>query len=140
MPSANFWTWRPTTVRLSPAAPGAPARPLKAPVHHDLSRPPQVRETITLANRPGVHTPERKPVTPAPKLLVPKPAVIAGPTIIREEKPDHVPAPRPRLPLGPLLGHPPASPHVDRRVRATWQPGHGQPGRPIEALAILLCY
>src|SRR5439155_13048836 len=65
-------------------------------VPHDLSRPPQVRETITLANRPGAPPIERKPVTPAPQLVKPKPAVIAGPTIVREEAPEHVPVPRPR--------------------------------------------
>src|SRR5207249_8633790 len=58
---------------------------------------PQVRETITLANRPGAAPmAERKPVTPAPQLVKPKPAIIAGPTIVREEAPEHVPVPRPR--------------------------------------------
>jgi translation initiation factor IF-2 len=81
----------------APVAPVAPSKPgAKPAAPHDLSRPPQVRETITLANRPGIAPPERKPVTPAPKLLVPKPAVIAGPTIVREEAPEHVPVPRAR--------------------------------------------
>jgi translation initiation factor IF-2 len=86
----------------APPAPVAPAKPAsgKPAVHHDLSKPPQVRETVTLASRMGGATaPERKPVKPAPMLHVPKPAVIAGPTIIREEKPDHLPAPRPRRPM-----------------------------------------
>jgi translation initiation factor IF-2 len=94
----------------APAAPAAPATlaaPSAAPAAkpsrhapHDPNRPPQLRETITLANRPGIAPLERKPVTPAPKLLVPKPAVIAGPTIVREEEPEHVPTPRPRRPVG----------------------------------------
>ncbi|MEO6437156.1 MAG: translation initiation factor IF-2 [Tepidisphaeraceae bacterium] len=90
----------PVATPTAPAHPVAPRGSGRAPLQHDLSRPPQVRETITLANRPGVHTPERKTITPAPKLLIPKPAEIAGPTIIREEKPDHVPPPRPRRTVG----------------------------------------
>jgi translation initiation factor IF-2 len=89
-----------TAAPTAPAAPGAPGASKRTVVQHDLSRPPQVRETITLANRPGLPPRERKPITPAPKLLIPKPAVIAGPTIIREEKPDHVPVPRQRRPVG----------------------------------------
>ncbi|MEA2710494.1 MAG: translation initiation factor [Phycisphaerales bacterium] len=90
------------------AAPSAPTAPAphgktagKGGVPHDLSRPPQVRETVTLASK-GLGPPprERKPVTVAPQLVRPAPAVIAGPTIVREEKPDHVPAPRRRPPIG----------------------------------------
>ena len=80
----------------APAAPGKPGAPGRPIVQHDLNRPPVVRETITLANRPGLAPPERKPVTPAPQLVKPKPAIIAGPTIVREEAPEHVPLPRPR--------------------------------------------
>ena len=43
---------------------------------------------------------ERKPITPAPQLLQPKAAVIQGPHVVREEKPDIVPRPRPRRPAG----------------------------------------
>jgi translation initiation factor IF-2 len=105
----------PTTQQTPPAGPAAaptsapptaPTKPLKSGVPHDLTRPPQVRETITLANRPGLPPPERKPVTPAPKLLVPKPAIIAGPTIVREEAPEHVPVPRARRPVGEGTGGP----------------------------------
>jgi translation initiation factor IF-2 len=45
---------------------------------------------------------ERKAVTPAPKLVVPEPAKIQGPRVVREEKPDNLPAPRRRpAPGGP---------------------------------------
>src|SRR6185503_19358366 len=67
---------------------------------------PAARPTITLANR---HQPpttaERKPITPAPK-LVPAPAVIQGPRVVREEQPDVVPAPRPRRTLAPAAEGP----------------------------------
>jgi translation initiation factor IF-2 len=94
----------------APVAPFAPApaaiAPAAAPpkggksVVHDLSKPPQLRATITLADRQGGAPPARKPVTPAPQLVKPKPAIIAGPTIVREEAPEHVPLPRPRRPVG----------------------------------------
>ena len=92
------------------AAPGKPAAPGRPVVQHDLNRPPQLRETITLANRPGLSPPERKPITPAPQLVKPKPAVIAGPTIVREEAPEHVPLPRPRRPIGEGSG--PSQPQI----------------------------
>ena len=70
-----------------------------------------LRQTITLENRgntprPPQHTPERKAVTPAPQLLVPKPAQIQGPRVIREEKPEVVATPRPRRPMGEQSGPP----------------------------------
>jgi translation initiation factor IF-2 len=78
----------------------APVAKTPKPIQHDLNRPPQLRETITLANRPGVAPRERKPVTPAPQLVKLKPATIEGPKIVREEAPEHVPTPRPRRPIG----------------------------------------
>ena len=100
---------------LRPAAHAAPAHPAtkggRPVVQHDPSRPPQLRETITLANRSGAPpAPVRKPVVPAPQLVKPARAVIAGPTIVREEAPEHVPLPRPRRPVcgdapsGPIPG------------------------------------
>ncbi|HYO08075.1 MAG TPA: translation initiation factor IF-2, partial [Tepidisphaeraceae bacterium] len=87
---------------------------------HDLSRPPALRETITLANRPGLPERERRPVTPAPQLVKPKPAIIMGPTNVREEKPDHVPLPRPRRPIGTGPGGPaPAGPAAFGTARPT---------------------
>jgi translation initiation factor IF-2 len=82
---------------VAPRAPGAPG----APGRHGMPQQPVSRPTITLANRNQQNAvAERKPVTPAPKLVVPEPAQMRGPKIIREEKPDHVPAPRPRRPIG----------------------------------------
>jgi translation initiation factor IF-2 len=74
------------------AAPAAPP-PMQRP-----ERPAQ-RPTVTLANRGTQPVAERKPVVPAPKLVTPAPALIQGPRVVREEKPDVVPAPRPRRPL-----------------------------------------
>jgi translation initiation factor IF-2 len=108
-----------TTTPPPPAAPGgsAPARP---GVVHDLNRPPQLRETITLANRPGIAPVARKPITPAPTLRTPAPAVIQGPNVVRVEKPEIVSAPRPRRPIGdsgPGPGYTTARPGVGRGVK-----------------------
>jgi translation initiation factor IF-2 len=90
-----------TTPPPPPATPAAPAHPA---VPHGPGVPgerPALRKTISINDmRPPAL--ERKPVTPAPKLLVPKPATIEGPRIVREEAPEHVPAPRrgPRTPGG----------------------------------------
>ena len=87
-------------------APIAPAAAAGAPAHApaaaapkapgDVVRPPVSRPTITLSNRHGTGPAvvERKAVTPAPKLVVPEPAKIQGPRVVREEKPDNLPAPR----------------------------------------------
>jgi translation initiation factor IF-2 len=76
---------------LAPAASAGHAAPAKPT--GDQGRPPVSRPTITLNNRGAV---ERKAVTPAPKLVVPEPAKIQGPRVVREEKPDNLPAPRRR--------------------------------------------
>ena len=91
---------------VAPAAPTAPAAPAVPSPATPVAHPPHgsarsvARPTITLANRNQHPVAERKPVTPAPMLLKPKPAVIVGPRVVREEKPDVVPAPRPRRPMG----------------------------------------
>lgn len=75
-----------------------------APVDH--LRP--MRPTISINDRGGQGRPgsggaaaaeARVPVTPAPK-MVPTPAKIQGPRVVREEKPDVVNAPRKRTPVG----------------------------------------
>ena len=81
-------------------APSTPAPAAKAPV--DPNRAPVARPTITLSNRgSGPAVVERKAVQSAPKLLVPEPAKIQGPKVIREEKPDNLPTPRRRPTPGP---------------------------------------
>jgi translation initiation factor IF-2 len=93
---------------VAPLAPAATAAPVTTPPAHPKARPgthphsqsaPVSRPTITLASRNAPPV-ERKPVTPAPQMVAPTPAVMKGPNVIREEKPDHVPAPR-RRPVGP---------------------------------------
>jgi translation initiation factor IF-2 len=82
----------------TPAAPAAPVAPARPAAEHQR---PISRPTITLANRgTQPHVPERRPVTPAPQLNRPAPATIQGPRVVREEKPDPLPAPRPRRPIG----------------------------------------
>ncbi len=64
----------------------------------------------------------RKPVTPAPQLVVPAPAKIQGPRIVREEKPDVVAAPRRRTPMQGAGSQPAfvqAKPQGGRGVRST---------------------
>ncbi len=96
-------------VQVAPVAPPAPpaahppTQPSAPPAGNDM-RP--LRKTITLADRgtPPQHVPERKVVIPAPKLLVPKPATIQGPNIVREEAPEHVAPLRPRPGTRPPAG------------------------------------
>ena len=76
------------------ATPPAPKSPVES------GKPPISRPTITLSNRgTGPAVVERKAVTPAPKLVVPEPAKIQGPRVVREEQPDNLPTPR-RRPIG----------------------------------------
>ncbi len=89
----------------------------------EMQRPP-LRETITLENRPNAprqHTPERKVVTPAPQLVVPKPASIQGPRVIRVEKADIVAAPRRPMTrdAGPTTGFTTARAQTGRGVKVT---------------------
>ncbi len=74
--------------------PLAPKEPPLAP--HEV-RPVPMRPTVTLDNRPGQHD---RPAPHKIQRLVPEPAKIQGPRVVREEKPDVVPAPRPRRPIG----------------------------------------
>ena len=138
-------------VKHEPAAPPAPEPPSHAPAqvsavaeaphapapHHAAAPAGQprgqgdrpLRQTITLENRaqgprPPQHVPERKPVTPAPQLLIPKPAQIQGPKVIREEKPEVVATPRPRPrpgqePSGPPSGFTTARAQTGRGVKIT---------------------
>ena len=82
-------------------APGA--RPTHVP---DLNRPQVSRPTITLGPSRGTGPAniERKPVIVAPKLTELQPAQMAGPKVVRVEKADNLPAPRPRRPIGEGAG------------------------------------
>jgi translation initiation factor IF-2 len=79
-----------------------------------------MRPTISISDRGrggGPSVVERKPVTQAPQLLVPAPAQIKGPRVVREEKPDSVPTPRKRT-----LPNEPSQPNF---VQARPQGGRG---------------
>jgi len=101
------------TAPAAPAAHGTPAPahstgPTRGAAHHGThghrghgGGPPPVRPTVTLANRGGIASPERKPVVVAQQLSALKPAQIQGPRIVRIEKPEALAPPRPRRPLGP---------------------------------------
>ena len=111
----------PAATTAAPSAPGAAAH--KPPV--DPNRAPVSRPTITLRDRgTGPAVVERKSITPAPKLGVPEPAKIQGPRVVREEKPDNLPAPRRRPAAGaggPAAGaaFTPARPVTGRGVKVT---------------------
>jgi translation initiation factor IF-2 len=122
----------PPPAPVAPAAPAAPAAPgnvpprVGAPGHNRLAADGSVlrqesRPTVSLNNPSSLRPAERKPIVPAPKLVVPTPAQIQGPKLIRMEKPEHVAAPRPRGPIrpdnAPSLN--PARPGVGRGVKPT---------------------
>jgi translation initiation factor IF-2 len=104
----------PVVSRHGSGAPAAP--PVNSPPIDRATRP-----TITLANRSGMAPPtvERKPVTPAPKLTTLEPPKMQGPRVVREEKPDQLPAPRPRRPIAesPTTGFTTARPATGRGVK-----------------------
>ena len=85
----------------TPQPPTAPGIAAKTGTPHDLTRGPVLRETITLSNRGTV---DRRPVQVAPQLQTLAPAQIKGPSIVRVEKPENLPAPRARGPMGPRQG------------------------------------
>ncbi len=98
-----------------PSAVGASTRPTLS--SHD--RP--LRETVTLASKLGTPAPVRRPVQVAPQLQSLEPAKLQGPRVVRIEKADPVPAPRPRRPMegntGPSTGFTTARPATGRGVK-----------------------
>jgi translation initiation factor IF-2 len=87
---------------LAPPASGAGHGPAGSKAAGEQNRSPSARPTITLSNRgTGPAVVERKSVTVAPKLGIPEPAKIQGPRVVREEKPDNLPAPRKAFVRGP---------------------------------------
>lgn len=112
-----------------PVVPPAPALKPAATVPPVAGRTgPQNRPTVRLGDRAGGGAPPvRKPVIPAPQLLVPAPAKIQGPKIVREEAPEVVQTPRRRSPLneGPQGGPSfvQARPQAGRGVRSTGTDG-----------------
>jgi translation initiation factor IF-2 len=78
---------------VAPAPPAVPSRPTapgtsRPAIGPDGLRQPIVRQTVTLADR------KPQPPVARPAAFVPRPAQIQGPRVVREEKPDIVPAPR----------------------------------------------
>jgi len=84
-----------STPALAPAAtmPAGPSTTVPGKSAGDQGRPPVARPTITLSNRPGTGPAivERKAIAPPVKMVVPEPAKIQGPRVVREEKPDNLP-------------------------------------------------
>jgi translation initiation factor IF-2 len=109
----------PTSPAHRPAA-TAHAAPPAGPGAQSADR--VTRPTITLANRTGTAPPppvERKPIVPAPKLTALEAPKMRGPQVVREEKPDQLPAPRPRRPINeaPAAGFTTARPATGRGVK-----------------------
>jgi translation initiation factor IF-2 len=81
------------------------------------------RPTITIGPSRGGGTAERKPVVVAPQLTQLAPATIQGPKVIRVEKADNLPTPRPRRPVGQpgqeQPGYTTARPATGRGVKVT---------------------
>jgi translation initiation factor IF-2 len=108
----------------APAPTAAPPAAASAPpaAKSMIPQPAPSRPTITLANRSGAPAAiARKPVTPAPQLVKPAAAQIQGPRVVRTEKPDVVPPPRPRRPIGeapPAGGFTTARPATGRGVKS----------------------
>ncbi len=102
----------------APVAPAAatPVAPGHPPHHGNDNRP--LRPTVSLTSRPTPpqHVPERKPVVVAPRMMVPKPAVIQGPNVVREEAPDHV-APLRRPGVRPPAGQGDSPSFVQARAK-----------------------
>jgi translation initiation factor IF-2 len=104
----------------TPAPPSGKGHAPAAPADNRGSQPS--RPTITLSNRgTGPSVVERKAVVAAPQLRTLEPAKISGPTVVRVEKPDNIPAPRARRPSGPTPEAPQqfaqARPQAGRGVR-----------------------
>jgi translation initiation factor IF-2 len=123
----------PPTEAGSPGAPAAPTAPppamprppmsvQKPTIRPDPLRQPIQRPTVTLENRKQMQSPP-KPVT-----FTPRPASIQGPRVVREEKPDVVPAPRPRTRPGegggPAPAFTPARPQGGRGVKRLDEDGN----------------
>ncbi|HQY87721.1 MAG TPA: translation initiation factor IF-2 N-terminal domain-containing protein, partial [Tepidisphaeraceae bacterium] len=109
----------------APVGPNAGAHPGAHPGAHAGAHGP--RSSVPPVNRPTISLDDRlkqeRASTPA---FVPKKAEVKGPALIREEKPDFTPTPRPKLrgpggPIGPPSpgGTTPARPTGGRGVRAT---------------------
>jgi translation initiation factor IF-2 len=111
-PAAPAPTKRGATHKPAASAAAAPA------ARDPLLQPTPTRPTITLASRMGTAPPaERVPTPPVPKLTTLEPAKIQGPRVVREEKPDSMPAPRARRPVEDAPSVTPARPAAGRGVR-----------------------
>ncbi len=96
------------SVEPPPAAPAKPAPPA-APVQPAAATPP--------AAEPPKPAPPKVPIKPAGPQLVPRPARLQGPRVVRVERPDYVQAPRRRPPAAPAAPEPAAPTGAGRRGR-----------------------
>ena len=120
----------PVVVAEAPATVSAPA-PMSG-AKAVLPQPP-ARPTVRL-EKASASRPERPRVVATP--FTPKPAVLAGPKVVREEKPDVVSAPRKRLPPGQsgpqtgIGGTVPSQARGGRGVRVVEEEDEGSDKKP----------
>lgn len=111
----------PITERIAARAPeDAPPKPA-------LPSEPVVARPVVPPPPPAPPAPPPPPVRPAGPQLVPRPAQLTGPRVVRIEQPETVRAPRPRAPLTEI-----AAPVADRGASATPRRGRGKGGRADE--------
>ena len=115
----------PVVAEPAPAAPAAEAPPEKAeaaPTPTPGKAKAADRAATKSRGAPKAAEPARKTLTPAPRLVVPEPAKMQGPRVVREERPEIVAAPRRRTPGGEGTKPPvfvQARPQAGRGVRST---------------------
>jgi translation initiation factor IF-2 len=92
-PVARPAVTRPPVAGGPPVTAGGPPQAAPAALMNSQGMPaaPVYRPTVSLSSRTATPVAgERKPL-PKPVAFVPKPAVIQGPTVVREEAPEHLP-------------------------------------------------
>ncbi|MBN1553845.1 MAG: translation initiation factor IF-2 [Phycisphaerae bacterium] len=105
----------------APAAEPAKEPPAEAPEEKPAPEAPQPVSESPKENeppdKPKAKKPKKeKPVAPAGPQVVPKPAQLKGPRVVRVEEPDYAPRPQPRQSTPPV-GRPPLPLREDDRAR-----------------------
>ena len=123
----------PAEAEVEPTPPAETLPPAEAPAEEPAEEPQPVAEA------PGEEEETKKPkkpekpkeIGPAGPQVVPKPATLKGPRVVRVEKPDFVQAPRPRRQPGPSVepGTPVSTSGGPRRGGAPQGEGPGKKGK-----------
>jgi translation initiation factor IF-2 len=117
----------------APEAPPVPQAAVASPASPPEAAAPPEAKAAGPAKGQEKPKPDRPSVKPAGPQVVPTPAKLTGPRVVRVEKPDFAPAPRRREPLrppppgGPAAG--PVVPAAPRGVRKPGTPGEEEEGK-----------